>query len=116
MAVHASFPLGNRYAALGNHQPGRAFKRELTMAVNETDGDATKLRRIAEVLIDRAIAGDIAAIREIIDRVDGRVPMALPEPADDASTQITEIRRIIINPAREIEELDALWRAENSSL
>ncbi len=55
------FAAGNRYAALGDHQPGRAFKRELTMAVNETDGDATKLRRIAEALIERAIAGDVAA-------------------------------------------------------
>ena len=92
------FPIGNRFAALGDHRTPRAFKRELTMAVYETDGDTTKMRRIVEALIARAVAGDVLAIREIMDRVDGRVPLASPGLDEPPEDPITVIERIIVSP------------------
>ena len=92
------FQTGNRLAALGDHSTPRAFKRELTVAVHETDGDATKMRRIVVALIARAIAGDVLAIREIMDRVDGRVPLANPSLDEPPEDPITVIERVIDSP------------------
>jgi len=46
-------------------------------------GSKTKrLHRVATKLVDLAIAGDIQAIKEINDRVDGKAPQALVGDAD----------------------------------
>lgn len=52
---------------------------ELQQEAADADGKITKkLRLVARKLVDRAyFDGDVAAIREINDRVDGKVPQAL---------------------------------------
>lgn len=66
-----------------------SFKREkfmrdaLIIALHREaeKGQKTKrLQRVAEALVDRAIKGDVAATREIFDRVDGKKVM--PRPSD----------------------------------
>lgn len=42
-----------------------------------TDADGAKLHRLVVALVDKACAGDIAAIREVIDRVEGKAVQAL---------------------------------------
>ena len=46
----------------------------LRMAVNEATekGQQKKLRRIANVVVDKALDGDMAAIKELADRLQGR--------------------------------------------
>jgi len=53
---------------------GRPLTRALIAALGETapEADAPNLRRIADKLIAKAIDGDLAAIREIFDRIDGK--------------------------------------------
>lgn len=46
----------------------------LRLALAAADGDMTKLRRIAEKHVDVALTGDMSAIKEIADRIDGKVP------------------------------------------
>jgi hypothetical protein len=54
-----------------------ALLLELHQQAKQADGKVTKrLRLVARKLVDRAEEGDTTAIREIFDRVDGRVPQA----------------------------------------
>ena len=71
------FEPGNQEHKKADHKKQRAFKAELEMALAEVDAsDRNGLRRIAEALIRKAEAEDVAAIREIADRIDGKVPQA----------------------------------------
>ncbi len=52
----------------------------LRIAVNQATlrGDGgTALRDIAEALVDKARSGDVQAIKEVADRLDGKVPQGL---------------------------------------
>ncbi len=51
----------------------KPFKDAIRKAILETDGDTRRLDRIARKLALLAEKGDLNAIREVMDRVDGRV-------------------------------------------
>lgn len=54
------------------HQP---FKLALREALNQTHRDTRRkhLQMVAESLVEQAICGDVAAIKEIAERMDGKV-------------------------------------------
>src|SRR5215510_8949806 len=60
-------------------RPGR--KRSATgllnLALDEVENGVTRLRAIINTLIAQALEGNIAAIREVFDRRDGRSPTSL---------------------------------------
>jgi ribosomal protein L17 len=58
-------------------QRDKPFRDALRMAIAETNGDFKKLRKVAEALVEKAETGDVNAIREIADRLDGKVPQAI---------------------------------------
>jgi hypothetical protein len=62
---------------------GKPITRALIAALEESapGADAPNLRRIVGNLIGKAIDGDLAAIREIFDRIDGKAASA-PAGAD----------------------------------
>jgi hypothetical protein len=75
--------------AKGKHGRGSAADRlmrdalivELQQDSEGPDGETVaKIRLVARALIDKAVAGEAAAIKEIFDRVDGRASAA-PEAA-----------------------------------
>lgn len=73
----------------------------LNIAIKEAveGSDKTKLRAVAEALVDKAISGDVAAIKEVADRIDGKVPQALVGDNDeDPINLIGRIERIIVRP------------------
>jgi hypothetical protein len=50
---------------------------ELNREAKRADGTlAKRLRLVARRLVDRAEEGEVSAIKEIFDRIDGRVPLA----------------------------------------
>ena len=59
-------PLGNTNASLDKRIWANAIRR----AVSQKDG--AKLRSLAERLIARAEEGDVSALKELGDRLDGR--------------------------------------------
>ena len=69
----------------------KLFRDALMLALKEADGDRLRLRRIADKLVENAMAGEIAAIREVADRIDGRVPQPLRSDSDDGKI-VVEIR------------------------
>jgi hypothetical protein len=50
----------------------RKVARELAAALDETDNGTSMLRAVVIALIGRARQGDVSAIREIFDRIDGK--------------------------------------------
>lgn len=72
----------------------------LSIAIKQAhDEGRDKLRAVADALVDKAISGDVQAIKEIADRLDGKVPQALVGDDDsDPINFIHEIRRVIVRP------------------
>ena len=56
-----------------------ALMIELAVLVDETDGSppVKRLRKVARRLIEEAEKGNVPAIKEIADRLDGKAPQAI---------------------------------------
>lgn len=68
----AGAPVGNKNAA---GPRDRVFSDAVRRAVLAKDGK--KLRALAESLLNKALEGDVAALREAADRIEGKVPQGL---------------------------------------
>lgn len=67
----------------GRPKAGQSFADALRMSLaGRGPNGVKKLRMIADALVDKAIGGDIAAIREIGDRLDGK---SRPRESDKAN-------------------------------
>jgi hypothetical protein len=78
----ARFTKGQSGNPGGKPKRAKMFERELMAALKEAGPDGEKLRQVARALVDQAIAGNVTAIREIADRIDGKVPQALNHAGD----------------------------------
>jgi hypothetical protein len=78
----------------------KPWRDAIRLAVNATtgDGDPKKLRLIAEKLVELALAGDAAAIKEIGDRLDGKPAQAVVGEGEGGAIEISHIVRTIIDP------------------
>lgn len=82
----------------------KKFRDALNAAVSEKDdAGQRKLRSIAEKLVDAALGGDIPAIKEVADRLDGRPAQAIIGGGEDdpGVKLIHEVRRTLIDPRAE---------------
>lgn len=72
-----------------------ALKREAV----DADGRPTKkLNLIADALVDKAMTGDVAACKEIADRVDGKSVQPISGDDDGAPIKLELIKRVIVKP------------------
>ena len=62
---------GNTYSSKNNRLVADTLRR---IAIQN---DGKRLRKMCEALFDKAETGDVAAVKEINDRLDGKVPQAL---------------------------------------
>jgi hypothetical protein len=76
--------------------------------------DLKKLRQIARAHIEKAASGDMQAIKELADRLDGRPAQTLEHSGPD-SNPITRIVSEIVHVNLSPEELSALNEAEKLS-
>src|SRR6476469_8520153 len=70
---------------IGSVNREKPFNDALRIALR---GDPLRLRRIAEKLVEKAEEGDLAAIREIADRLDGK-PVQMLDRRDVPITELT---------------------------
>lgn len=56
----------------GGRPSTREFADMLRVALKQASGDKTRLREVADALVTEAIAGNVPAIKEIADRLDGK--------------------------------------------
>lgn len=61
----------------GSENKDKPFKEALRKAIADAGDDRPRLRNVANALLDKAESGDVQAIREIADRLDGKVPQGI---------------------------------------
>ena len=82
-------PLGS-----SNGAKSRIVEQALIRAIKQRDfeaGDGITLRKIAESLIDRAIAGDLMAFKELADRLDGKPKQQLEHSGTDGGALVLQV-------------------------
>src|SRR3954451_14400578 len=92
---------------IGSVNREKPFNDALRIALR---GDPLRLRRIAEKLAEKAEEGDLAAIRELADRLDGKP--ALPHKSEDGGDLVVVIRQIADNVGGDKEEPSLLLEHE----
>ena len=71
----------------------KSFANMLRIAISEVhEGEHNKLRAVADALVNKAISGDVPAMKEIADRIDGKVPQGIV--GDDDADPINIVQRI----------------------
>ena len=85
----------------GNANSGRKqekpFRDALNMQIKAAGEDSKALRRIADALLSKAYEGDMAAIKEVADRLDGKVPQGIQGEEDGPEVKVLHeiVRRIV---------------------
>ncbi len=91
---------------LGSPNKDKPFRDALRMVLADAENNQNnprKLRRIAEILFDRAAEGDVQAIKEVADRLDGKPAQShIGGDESDPAIQVTgKIEMIPLLPASE---------------
>lgn len=92
-------PVGNT-----NAKKSRMFEQALIRAIKQRDikdGEGETLRQMAEKLLDRAILdGDLTAIKETRDTLDGKPAQAIVGDPDQPLTLVSRIERVIVKSSK----------------
>ncbi len=72
-------PMAARNTPSKGGKPDKLMRDAIIIALKRAadEGKGTKLTKVAEKLVDNALAGDMQAIKEVNDRVDGRAPQSV---------------------------------------
>ena len=84
----------------GRPKGEKSFTAMLRIAIKEAGKveGTTKLRDIADQLVTKAVNGDIQAIKEVADRLDGKPAQAIVGDQDNPLEMVHRIERHIIGP------------------
>lgn len=78
----------------------KSFANMLNIAIKEAieGSDKSKLRAVADALVDKAMGGDVQAIKEVADRLDGKVPQGIvgDDEHDPVNLAVSVIERRIV--------------------
>jgi hypothetical protein len=83
-------PVGNK-----NATKNKLWEDALRRALLAEDGK--KLRSLADKLIARAEEGDVTALKEIGDRMDGKPTQTIAGDADNPIQTVSRIERVIVD-------------------
>ncbi len=83
----------------GRPKGEKSFAAMLRIAINEAGEKpgTTRLRDIADALVTKAAEGDIPAIKEVADRLDGKVPQAVIGDEKNPLHFVAAITRTIVD-------------------
>lgn len=77
----------------------KSFANMLNIAIKEANEEGTiKLRAVADALVNEAVKGNVQAIKEVADRLDGKVPQAIVGDDDEAPIRVSSVERVIVRP------------------
>jgi hypothetical protein len=78
------FQVGNQLGRDVYKKRPKFITQRLIALLNETDvDDISKLNRFVTALFNKALEGDVTAIKEVIDRVEGKVPQPIAGDPDN---------------------------------
>lgn len=88
-------PLGNKNSSRDNRMWRQTIQRALAQGANPD-----RLRLIAEKLLDKAEEGDLGAIKELGDRLDGKAAQQVIVNGDEdgGAVRVETITRRVIDP------------------
>lgn len=96
---------GNKNSGSWSMKP---FRDALRMELANAGDDHKALRMIASALIVKASEGDMQAIKELADRIDGKVPQAIVGDDDhDAISVVATIKRVIVDASQNTGNIDS---------
>jgi len=94
------FQPGNLEQKKADQRRPRIVAQAIISALKETDSDnIPKLQRLGRALVAKALEGDVAAMKEVADRVDGKVPVQVQGDPDNPLI-IERVMREIVDPAQ----------------
>jgi hypothetical protein len=86
-------PIGNQNAA-----NAKVWKAAVMRALEETGADRKKaIDSLAAALIEKGLSGDVSALKEIGDRVDGKPGQSMVLQGDENHPLVTRIERAIVH-------------------
>jgi hypothetical protein len=91
-----AFEPGNKAAVGANHKKPRLITQKLIARLQDAEGAA--LDRMIAAIIVKAQEGDVPAFKEIMDRVEGKVPQAIQNGDDGPFEVVQRIERLIVRP------------------
>jgi hypothetical protein len=83
-------PVGNTNSSTENRLWANTIRRAIVQ------GDPERLRKIAEKLLDKAAEGDMAAMKELGDRLDGKAAQSVDVGNKDGQPFLTKLVREIV--------------------
>lgn len=82
----------------GNKNSGKRMEKKAFEALSmEVARDPKRLRRIANVLLNKAEEGDMPAIKEVFDRLDGKPAQTVDMNVEDKRTAADWTREELVN-------------------
>jgi len=75
----------------------KPFKEALERALKAASGDKDALEACADALVSKSMMGDVPAIKELADRLDGKVTQLIGGD-DEAPIKIQRIETVIVDP------------------
>ena len=90
------FEPGNQEAKKANHKKPRIITQKLIARLQDAEGAA--LDSMIAAIITKAQEGDVPAFKEIMDRVEGKVPQAIENGDDGPLERLHRIERVIVDP------------------
>ena len=88
-------------------QRDKLYREALRMELAAAGEDLKKLREIARVHIEKAAAGDMQAIKELADRLDGKPTQMLEHSDGEGPLQLRRVVREIVHVTETRAELEA---------
>jgi hypothetical protein len=73
----------------GGRPKEKPFRDALNMEIKDAGDDHKALRRIARALLQNAYEGKMDAIKEVADRLDGKVPQGIENGDDNKPFRMT---------------------------
>jgi hypothetical protein len=93
----------------------KPFRDALRLELAALGVDLKKLREIARVHIEKAAAGDMQAIKELRDTLDGKPAQAFEHAAPEEHGRITKIVHEVVYPAPQLEHQKLLVERGNGN-
>lgn len=96
MNTDSSTSVGGQPGNTNSSRDNRLWRNTIQRAIAQ--GDPERLRRIADKLLDKAAEGDMAAIKELGDRIDGKASQQIELTGDADKPVAHRIEMVVVDP------------------
>ena len=107
-----AFAVGNQLAK--DHRQPKPFRDALMLVLKEAGTDLPRLRRVASALVKQAEKGNVAAAKEIADRLDGKVPQAIT--GEDGGDIVLQVVRYVVDQPPQVIDITPQSTIEASTV